>query len=712
VGDLEKQVELLEEISNSPRFKDNLEIKLSTERARLELDKLKSQLDPLKDQFDNLFKSAGANTIEKLLSGGFGGFNQGKFDQGVTSADRAFNKKVTLIKAGSLTGSARDDALLKADKEHSEAVKKARKDATPSIFSQAKQAGRDFGVQVALAINQQVARDLATKIFSEGGLLGGLGGIFADIFGGKDRNKVDPTAGVAGSFANLKLVGIDPATLAFQELARAVSETSGKLSPDAGGADNTVFTETVGLAQQVRLFETQAAARDAAAISSTGGFARYDRSNDPSAKPEPVFNPGGNPFSNLVASDNGGVLGDLFKNVVVPAITRGNPILGTAVGLGNLLGGLNSSAGRGGVPKADFGRAGAGNASGGPLQGIPLPGVTPQVSIQDVVAQFKATLPLVTNDLVQMQAATKLLMDDGLYPLKDAAIAAAQALRNLPTPNTDSTVKGTDVFNIPMGGEADTGALGGVADALYGDQGIAKGADAVNLSLSKFDTTAIDTTKLVADFGLQALSANQALSQLPAIMQLIALASNSGGGGGGMGGMGGGIGSLFTQIAGGSGSSGAMDFIGNSFISMFGLEKGGFTGNVGTKEPAGIVHGGEFVFSAPTVKKLGLPFLNSLHQKAKMGDMELNHKKPKGFEVGGFVPPPSLGHPAISPVNMAAMNAVARNVSSSSHSESRSVQISSPINITVPGNTSKETANQIAVKVGQQIRAQVSRGTS
>jgi hypothetical protein len=61
-----------------------------------------------------------------------------------------------------------------------------------------------------------------------------------------------------------------------------------------------------------------------------------------------------------------------------------------------------------------------------------------------------------------------------------------------------------------------------------------------------------------------------------------------------------------------------------------GFASGGYTGNAGRDEPVGIVHGQEYVFSAPAVKIIGVDTLDNLHQIAKKG------KKP-GFSDGGFV---------------------------------------------------------------------------
>lgn len=73
--------------------------------------------------------------------------------------------------------------------------------------------------------------------------------------------------------------------------------------------------------------------------------------------------------------------------------------------------------------------------------------------------------------------------------------------------------------------------------------------------------------------------------------------------------------SIFSSIQGGAGSSGAFDWIGNAFISMFGLAEGGFTGEGGKYQPAGVVHKGEHVQPQERVREPGaLQFLERVRQ--------------------------------------------------------------------------------------------------
>ena len=75
-------------------------------------------------------------------------------------------------------------------------------------------------------------------------------------------------------------------------------------------------------------------------------------------------------------------------------------------------------------------------------------------------------------------------------------------------------------------------------------------------------------------------------------------------------GMGGGFGNFFSMI--GMGLGGKFD-------------QGGYTGDGGTHEPKGIVHGGEYVFSKRAVQALGVARLERMHRAAK------------GYASGGYV---------------------------------------------------------------------------
>ena len=63
-----------------------------------------------------------------------------------------------------------------------------------------------------------------------------------------------------------------------------------------------------------------------------------------------------------------------------------------------------------------------------------------------------------------------------------------------------------------------------------------------------------------------------------------------------------------------------------------GFAGGGYTGNLGTGSVAGVVHGGEYVMSAPAVQRIGVQRLEALH---------------RGYSDGGFVGSSGAGGPHI-----------------------------------------------------------------
>jgi hypothetical protein len=74
--------------------------------------------------------------------------------------------------------------------------------------------------------------------------------------------------------------------------------------------------------------------------------------------------------------------------------------------------------------------------------------------------------------------------------------------------------------------------------------------------------------------------------------------------------------------------SGAGDFlaIAGSVLKIFGLfDKGGYTGEGGRYEPAGIVHKGEYVFEKPIVDKVGIQNFERLHSALR------------SYATGGYV---------------------------------------------------------------------------
>ncbi|HWL56530.1 MAG TPA: hypothetical protein VNQ78_07615 [Paracoccus sp. (in: a-proteobacteria)] len=70
------------------------------------------------------------------------------------------------------------------------------------------------------------------------------------------------------------------------------------------------------------------------------------------------------------------------------------------------------------------------------------------------------------------------------------------------------------------------------------------------------------------------------------------------------------------------GEGGFLGGIGTAVGGLLGFAEGGYTGRGGKYEPAGVVHRGEYVFSAETVKRIGAGNLERLHQSARRGYAE------------------------------------------------------------------------------------------
>ncbi|WP_315125324.1 phage tail tape measure protein [Comamonas antarctica] len=74
-----------------------------------------------------------------------------------------------------------------------------------------------------------------------------------------------------------------------------------------------------------------------------------------------------------------------------------------------------------------------------------------------------------------------------------------------------------------------------------------------------------------------------------------------------------------TSVAGASLGSGFVRDVGLDAAGLVGMSSGGYTGDGGKYEPAGIVHRGEYVINAASTRKLGLGYLNSLNGYANGG---------------------------------------------------------------------------------------------
>jgi hypothetical protein len=112
------------------------------------------------------------------------------------------------------------------------------------------QALKNFGAAIAKQMNDTVSKELSNAVFGKGGIFGGAGGAFADLFGGKDRKAgaID-TSAAEHSLSSLATSGVDPATGALVDFTAALRNATGSLATpgDLARADRqAVETPTTG----------------------------------------------------------------------------------------------------------------------------------------------------------------------------------------------------------------------------------------------------------------------------------------------------------------------------------------------------------------------------------------------------------------------------------------------------------------------------------
>ncbi|MDX0928371.1 hypothetical protein GOE05_12770 [Sinorhizobium medicae] len=120
---------------------------------------------------------------------------------------------------------------------------------------------------------------------------------------------------------------------------------------------------------------------------------------------------------------------------------------------------------------------------------------------------------------------------------------------------------------------------------------------------------------------------------------------------------------------------------GGIFGALFGWADGGYTGDGGKYEPAGVVHRGEYVMSKKATSRIGVGNLEALHRGA-LG----------GFAEGGFVG----SAPALRTPNLKAANSNAAPV--------QQITISAPVTVNGSAGTGKQNAD-LAAKMARQMEA-------
>lgn len=132
----------------------------------------------------------------------------------------------------------------------------------------------------------------------------------------------------------------------------------------------------------------------------------------------------------------------------------------------------------------------------------------------------------------------------------------------------------------------------------------------------------------------------------------------------------------------GKGPLAGLGGVGTGLLGMlFGFSEGGYTGDGGKYQPAGVVHRGEYVMSKKATNRIGVGNLEALHRGA-LG----------GFADGGYVgDAPSIRKPDLKPANSNATNVVT---------------IAPAITVNATGGEPSQNAD-LAARVGKQVEQQL-----
>lgn len=164
---------------------------------------------------------------------------------------------------------------------------------------------------------------------------------------------------------------------------------------------------------------------------------------------------------------------------------------------------------------------------------------------------------------------------------------------------------------LPTGQAGATGGLGGFISGILGTGtgGKPDGTPGNPISVTQAAPLALDTAGLNAEGGLF----GQLRGQLGTLFD--GLKS-------GFSGLFSGLGNALSGLFSGGGGGGGLGSLFSGLFSLFGFASGGYTGDGGKYQPAGVVHRGEYVFPADAVRRLGVNALASLQH----------------FATGAFVP--------------------------------------------------------------------------
>lgn len=259
-------------------------------------------------------------------------------------------------------------------------------------------------------------------------------------------------------------------------------------------------------------------------------------------------------------------------------------------------------------------------------------------------SDYNKALKAITNETSALQAeSVALLQVAGSGKEYAGAIEQARAKAELLLAAQRSGIQITPELNAKL----DELAAGFAAADLAAEQA----ADKILEVQAASQRGAQAVTDVFYSMATGAMTAEQAIGQL--ILQILKLKMQR----------------RMVEMAGNGGSLGTtMTAIG----SLLGFESGGYTGNGGKHQPAGVVHKGEFVLSKHATSAIGVGNLNALHASAL-----------KGYSGGGLVGGP-------------------KGITPTSRDAATSVTISAPITVNGSAGTSEQN-DDLARKMARQI---------
>ncbi len=342
-------------------------------------------------------------------------------------------------------------------------------------------------------------------------------------------------------------------------------------------------------------------------------------------------------------------------------------------GEGKILGGA------GGFLADIFGKKGAGDTAAAALAGS-----TPVVDTSAITAS-----------LVSLQAAGVDPATAALGRLQLAADAAAGSVGagRVPGMPSEPALTTGDFARIDRGQTTGESAV----------MGLFKDADKSSAALAKSNDQAATS---ILQFASAAARGGDALSRLPGLIQTILAAASASSASGGGGGLFGALGSLFGGGGGTFAGTTGLEGMSPDTLALF-FAEGGYTGNKGERQAAGVVHGKEYVFSAPAVRRIGVPALERMHRSARTG---AGASGLPGYADGGFVT--GRNGPETLMMVPATNYLVRRGDNADTKPAARSGDVYH-LNITVPmpvGGT-RETAMQFGAAAGRQIQTSLRRNS-